>query len=327
MPEVFPPDGLFLKKMRVGELDRELQENVLAVANELGYESAVRTTSNLAFLWELYNSERVKQKRSRTKLKKAENLILKLASLDYGRVREEARREERKAGEKRPFSAVVPPLRAVTGISERLRKIFESIGLSDEKVMEKAVESLGEKEIEERAELALSSRLGEKTVKALFSSSPKLILEQDFWFRIETIEQKKEMLDWESKRKTLPPELDYRSSPAALLKDYEEIAHLLELKPAATVYQLELEKPKVRYRSKSMDPRDFVKAIKELGFEFVREAKHGWLYAHSITNAIMSIQRPHISQFELNGSTIKKKLVEAGINLDEFEEVRMRLKL
>jgi len=315
----------FLKSIRMNNLEPGLQREVLALADELGYERTIKAESSLAFLFELYGTERVK--RDRAKLRRAESLILKLATLHHETVQRTIR-EEAKRKERLPFATAGGVVgRVALTVSERMRKLFHSLGIDDEKIMVRALENFGEKEVENRIELALASRLGEEVLKALFGAHPELILESDFSFRIETIEQKKDILDSAKSTRPLPQELDYGQRPDALLLDFADIARLLSLKGQEVEQPEMIEIPKVKYRSKPMHPLDFIKVVREFGFELVREATHGWLYKNERTGAMMCIQKPHRSQFELNGSTIKKKLTEASIPLDKFEEIRQKLRL
>ncbi|MFH1222078.1 MAG: hypothetical protein V1492_03265 [Candidatus Micrarchaeota archaeon] len=315
-----------LRKTRVGELEPRLQDEIVQLASDMGYERTVVANSNLSFLFDIYQAEKVKKNRSAARLKKAEKMIMKLAELKQEQLRSPPK--EKPAEEKRPLARFA---QAQITLSERIRKVFNSIGIKDEVFMEKAVGVLGEKKIEERAEMVLASKLDEELVKAVFTFNPYMLLEfrdEKFAIAIESFETKKEIIDMG--QKPLPSAVNYHLSPMSILTDYFVIQHLLDLripkaeKPAAKKEKRERE---YKYGSRPMDPGDFTRVIKSLGFEFVRETTHGGLYKNERSGGIMCVQRGHRAQYQLNGSTIKKKLAEARVNLNEFEEHRQRLHL
>ena len=306
-----------LKKIKIGSLEPALQEEVFQLAREMEYESAIKSSSNLHFLFKIYQAEKVKRRRSEKLLKKAENLILRLATLHQGLI-------EREVKEKKEKKPRLPAGVQIT-ISQRMRTLFHSIGIDDEKVMVQAIELLGDKKIESRIDLIHASRLGDELVKKLFGMFPDMLLLPDddaFIVELETLENKRDMLDsWSRTEGPLPKAADYRETPDILLDDYQDIVRILRTripKPS--------EETLPEYRGKPMHPEDFEKVIMALGFSFVRRAKHGNMYRNE-QGVMMAVQIAHKKQMMLNAGTIKKKLQESGISLNEFEKARRGLKL
>lgn len=322
----FEPKASLIRKVRLGQLEPELQKELLEFASEIGYESTVKTSGRLDFLWKFYQAEKVKERRSKKMLKKAENLILRLESLRHEAQSRELERQEREKGKERwrvPSAAVAVPIT----VSERMRKIFESIGIEDEKTMAAAIELLGEPRVETRVELIHASEVGGELAKKVFSSVPERLLVADddqFLADLSAAESKKEIIDSWGRERGLPlSEAAYQKEPSLLFEEYHEIARLLELKTPESLPTPAEEGPK--YRGKPMEPDDFGKVVMALGFSFVRKARHGDMLRDDRGNIIM-IGKPHQGGL-LGAFAIKKKLEEAGVDLKEFEEKRMEMRL
>ena len=53
-------------------------------------------------------------------------------------------------------------------VSKKMRELFESVGISDERDMQQAIGFLGERKIEERITMARKTTLGEDLLKKVF---------------------------------------------------------------------------------------------------------------------------------------------------------------
>ncbi len=310
--------------MKVGELDPALQSEIAALARELGQDTAITASSSLHFLVKLYEAEKAKERGREKALKRAEELILRLSSLHHDIQKRESERRREERGRRIPF----PTIQGSVIVSGKLREMFESIGITDEGVMGRAVELMGEEKAEERIGMVKLMDIGPELTKRLFAVHPETILiprEDDFVSELEAIEAKKGMIDsWREANGREPPMwADYDKTPGILVDTYEDITRLLNLEPPESAGGRIKE---VRYRGKPMDPDDFARVVMAMGFGEVRDARHGKILSDGKGN-IMCVQRAHRKQEQLNPGTIKKKLTEAGVDLDEFEKKRRELKL
>ncbi|MCI0504203.1 hypothetical protein L0Y65_05865 [Candidatus Micrarchaeota archaeon] len=315
-----------LKKIKVGALEPELQREICELAAELGYEATITASSSLHFLIRLYRAEKAKDRAGADRLKKAEDMILRLSSLHFAITQREEQRRKEERKKKMPLTLIEGGLR----VSDRTRKLLNSIGIESEGVIIRAEELFGERKVGERVVLTLSTTLGEEVVRKVFAAYPETILipkEDAFLSELDAMENKKAMLDgWaQSNGRPLPAWADYNQTPGILLDTYADIARQLDIELPPEVRPTQPEK-EVKYRGKPMHPDDFMKVVKTLGFAEVRHATHGTLLRDDRGN-VMSVAKSHRSQAELNSPTIKKKLVEAGVDLDQFEEKRRQLKL
>jgi hypothetical protein len=317
--------GANLKKIRLEMLEPDLQREITELAAEMGYEATIASSSSLHFLYKIYQTEKARGERSAKALKKAEDMILRLSSLHHAITQREEQR--RKEGRKMKI-----PLTLIEGglsVSKKTRELLNSIGIEDENAIIKAEELFGEKKIEERVGLVQSTTLGKELVKKAFAAYPETILipnEDDFISELDAMENKKAILDgWaKSGERPLPAWADYNQTPGILIDTYEDITRQLEIPmPAAAPLKIGKE---ITYRGRPMDPDDFMKVVKAMGFVEVREANHGTLLRDAKSN-IMCVQKAHRKQMELNPSTIKKKLQESSVDLDEFERTRRELRL
>jgi hypothetical protein len=320
----FEPDIRILKKIRIGQLEPGLAREIVELAQSMGHETTITSKTRLDFLLRIYQAEKVREKRSKGALRKAEDLIMRLSSLHFEVMHKERsrRKEERKKGIANVPSEVEVP------VSKKLTELFSSIGIEDEKTIQKAVALFGEKECIERIELLGMCFLGEEIVKKVFGEHPETFLiasRGDFSSEIEAMESKKSFLDIARDAKGLPAWADYEHTPGILLDSYEDIVRLLKLQLPEEPPQ-STKKEEVKYRGKPMDPDDFIRVVSGLGFSPIRETKHGTLMKNA-AGGIMCVQKGHRKQEELNPSTIKKKLTEAGVDLDDFERKRRELSL
>lgn len=319
-------DRSLLKRMKMRQLEPELIREVVAFARESGYETAISSGSSLGFLLRIYQSEKVKEERGEKALRKAADLIMRLSFLQQEIMRREhaRRKEERKKRIPHMESELELPL------GRKTREMLSSIGIDDEKFAQRAVSTIGEEELAERVELVHLTTLGGELTKKVFGEFPETLLImpiQEFVSELDAMESKKEVIDsWAKANERIPGHwANYNSTPGILLDSYEDIERLLKL-------QLPESPPKsgkreeIKYRGKPMDPEDFIRVVGSLGFSPMRQTKHGTLMK-SEGGGIMCVQKGHRKQEELNPSTIKKKLTEAGVDLDEFERKRRELNL
>ncbi|MFH0885088.1 MAG: hypothetical protein V1861_05250 [Candidatus Micrarchaeota archaeon] len=314
-----------LKKIRLEMLEPELQREITELAAEMGYEATITTSSNLHFLYEIYRAEKARGERDAKALKKAEDMILRLSSLHHSIIQREEGRRKAERSRKVPLTLIEGGLTA----SKRMRELLESVGIKDEKIMEHAAGFFSEDEILSRVELIQASNLWPDAARRVFGAHPETIMiakHDEFISEIEAMENKKAVLEgWvKAHERDLPIWADYNRTPGILLDSFEDITRQLEIRLPETSPMKE--EGEVRYRGKPMDPRDFMKVTLALGFFVLREATHGTLLSDD-RGKIMCVQKAHRSQMELNQSTIKKKLNEAGVDLDEFEKKRRELRL
>ncbi|MDD5172338.1 MAG: hypothetical protein PHF60_04870 [Candidatus ainarchaeum sp.] len=318
-----------LKKIKIGELDPELRHEVLELATEMGHETTITSSSRADVLLRLYRAEKAKEKKSQKRLKKAEKLILAVSSLQFNRSQAVAREEEKKGKARIPGAAI----EAMFPVNTAMKRLFESIGITDEKAIISVVEALGEEKTKERIELVQSMRLEEDLLKKVMPLRWTVLQEANdgaFLQSLERVEIKKDIIDaWAKANNRLPvEEANYNKNPGVLWEDFQTISRMLDIKPPEEPWIKPPETSKreeIRYRGKPMDPEDFIKVVMSLGFAVIREAKHGVLLGQG--DAIMSVQRGHRRQEQLTTGTIKKKLTEAGVDLDEFEKARRGLGL
>ena len=319
-----------LRRIRISQLEPSLAREIVDFARESGYEATITSETSLGFLFRIYQAEKVKERKSGEALRKAEDLIMRLSSLHHDiQQRENLRRKEER---KRNLPLMGSGLELPVG--KRTKELLASIGIEDERFAQRAVALLGEDEIAVRAELARSTMLGEELTKKVFREFPDTLLimpRDDFVSELEAMESKKEVIDeWSKANERIPGHwANYNLSPGILLDSYEDIERLLHLEIP--------EKPKEgpprsgkreerKYKGKPMDPEDFIKVVSALGFSPIRQTRHGTLM-RSESGGILCVQKSHRKQEQLNPSTIKKKLTEAGVDLDEFERKRSGMSL
>jgi hypothetical protein len=169
---VLERERTLLKRMKVRELEPALRDEVLELAKEMDYERTIKASSNLHFLYVLYQSEKKKRRKSREALKKAENLIMTIATLQHT---ERAILSEKKGKKKkRRMKRSTTDTQIV--VSPKLLKAFRSIGIRDEAVVVRTVELLGEVEAKDRIDEILD-KLGSKAAKKTYGANPKLLQE------------------------------------------------------------------------------------------------------------------------------------------------------
>jgi hypothetical protein len=221
--------GPMLKRVKIAQLEPELLQGVLELAQEHGYEVTVTSLSDLHFLFRIYQAEKAKEERS-LQLKKAEDLILRLAGL-YS-LHHEA---ERRQAKERADSDAEHRRKPRTGLAEeditvgkRMRGLFAGIGIREEGDVQRAIAMLGEAKAEERVGIILKSSLGDELVKAFFAENPDtvwLMPDERFLDELNAMEAKKGIIDAWSGSRNEPPPLwaDYRKSPSVLLVDFEVV--------------------------------------------------------------------------------------------------------
>lgn len=308
-----------LKKLRLDQLEPSLRKEVLELALEMGQETTLVATSDLHFLFRVYQAEKAKDERSREMLRKAENLILKLSSLHHDIVRrEEVRRRQEQRGTLGKIEEFGVP------VGERAKALMESIGIKDQKVMEGAVALFGEEMIVNRVELVHSSKVEPELMKSIFSQYGSIFLipkESDFAHEIEMIEFRKDTIDnWVAVNKKNPPLwADYKVTAGILLDDLHDISRQLSIAAQEEEKPAESIKPK-SVRIPPMKKRDLHLTLGELGYNFKRKEKE--LIFERSDGFILTISDPHNGEY--SPETIKKIINDMGIYPAEFEEARKR---
>jgi predicted RNA binding protein YcfA (HicA-like mRNA interferase family) len=309
-----------LRKIRISQLEPGLRDEVLEFAGEMGYEGTLNASSRLHILLEIYNAEKAKEKKSKRMLRKAENLIMKLAGLHYATTVMEGRRPEARKKE-RPFGKVPEAMELF--ISTRMRALFGSIGISDERVMAQALGLLGEKKIEERATLILASNIGQELSKKLFSMRPVMLLEPDdgkFLGTLADLETKKDIVDtWARTREISMP---YGNSPQILLMDYPQLTQALGLlggrKEEVSGPPIG-KKEELKYRPVPMKFRDMLKVLEEYGFH-VKSLKNEAVLVHE-SGRILTVSNPHAGEY--TPATVRAIIHDLGVTPNGFETVRV----
>jgi hypothetical protein len=312
-----------LKKVKIRQLDPIIQSEAIEIAKELGIERSIKATSTLHFLYQNCCNEEAKERKSRERLQKAKNIILSLAALSEAVTHRETKRRKQEQKRKRTFRLIGENLKA----SKKTIELLKSIGIEDEKIAGQAESMFGVDSVEDRVSLIDDLDLDTDTKKKLFGSWPETFLipdEGDYISEIESIDTKKKMITtWSETNERDPPVwADFRIFPGILLDEYHDIARLLDLEEQV---REEIKKKEIVYRGKPMHPNNFTKVVEALGFEKMRESNHGTLLRRG--GHIMCVQRSHKAQAQLNRSVVKAKLVESGVDLNEFEEKRRELKL
>jgi hypothetical protein len=224
--------GSQLRGIKLSQLDPELLDCVLELAAEHG-EITIAGSTNLHFLIQIYRAEYAREKRDIDRLNKAENLILRLAGLHP--LHHEEHREENQsrgfAGRKALSNLMVENGMA---IGRKERELFESVGITDEKEMQKAISLIGEGKIAERVRLASSSRLGPGLAKLVFGENPSVLSvpkDEDFEVELRAMENKKGLIDkWVAvSGEPLPIWANYTESPNVLLVNYANLYRALVL--------------------------------------------------------------------------------------------------
>jgi predicted RNA binding protein YcfA (HicA-like mRNA interferase family) len=320
-----------LKRIKIGELAPELRHEVLQLAIEMGHEATITASSRADVLLKLYRTEKAKEKKSQKRLKKAEELILAVSSLQFDRSQQAvAREEEKKKGKARIPGGAID---AMFPVNTAMKRLFESIGITDEKAMISVLEALGDEKTKERIELVKMMQLEEGLVKRIMPLKWAVLQEPNdgaFLQTLERVEVKKEMIDaWAKANSRVPPEeANYNKNPGVLWEDFHTISRMLDIKPREEPWIKPPETSKraeMQYRGKPMDPEDFIKVVQQLGFSVIRETKHGTMVGRG--ENITIVAKAHKKQMMLNTSTIKKMLTDASVKLNEFETARRELGL
>ncbi|MEM4166371.1 MAG: hypothetical protein QW153_03880 [Candidatus Bilamarchaeaceae archaeon] len=314
-----------LKNTFFYELNDETKKRLEELAKDLGYEKTITPKTRLSFLLKVYQTKKAKKNAAR-RLKEAEKMIMQIASLRYNELK--GKEEKEKKEDKKNFQSTAIFSDISFLVNERMKKIFERLGIKDKKSIEEAIWSLGEKEVENRAEIVFSSKLDEKTIQGIFDFNPKLIMEsfEKFVATIEMLETKKEIIDaWKKSHEEKPP-LDYAIEPAILFTDYAVLQKILSEAPKEKDQKV-TEKEEVEYRAKPMRAEDLIKILtKGFGCE-VREGNH-YIVLNPSNGKTTTISKSHKGQMELNKSVIKKIVQQQlGIDLNTFQKKREEMGL
>ena len=305
---------LALRKIRMRELPPEIQLEVQELSKELHYEGTIKSSSSLQFLYELYQAQ--KEKKDEKALKRAEKMIMSLATLSHARV---SGAKARKKTEKR--ARMAPVSEAEMALSQKIRGAFLQMGIKDENFMRKALGLLGEAEVIDRSELVLATKLEKKTRKSLFRKHPEILLvpRQDLFAKdLEIIEKKREIFDMMREIDAIPEGMDYKVDSSALLMSSRDIMDFLKLDAGEPVP----ESGESEGGLPTLTRRQFVKRMKQLGFEKRREVRHGAFFTNPDTGKTIMIQNTHSQGTERYVETgiLRRKLKEAGVSVKQFNE-------
>ena len=105
-----------LRKIRMRELPPEIQTQVQEISKELHYEGTIKSSSSLHFLYELYQAQ--KEKTDEKALRKAEKMIMSLATLSHARIY--AKKKEKKMENPR----LAPMSEPEMALSEKIKGAF-----------------------------------------------------------------------------------------------------------------------------------------------------------------------------------------------------------
>lgn len=317
-----------LKKIRIGELEPGLRDEVLRLATEMEHEVTITSASRADVLLKLYRAERAKEKRSLKRLKKAEKLILAISTLHLDSTRRAAAQEAKKENKVRmPASAI----EAALPLSAALRKAFESIGITDEKAISAVVESVGEMKAMERLDLVQGMKLDPELIKKVMPLKPLVLIELDdsFLQSIETLEAKKEMIDsWSKANTRMPPEeANYNKNPGVLWEEFHVIARILEARPPelpkVTEEKIKPKKAKVRYVSRPMKRTELFASLEELGFKFSRH-RNEVVWEHENGGTLTTSYKDEYPS-EVIGDILADLHRRFTITREQFAEARQRV--
>ncbi len=317
--------GPQLKRIKISQLQPDLLEGVLELAEEHGYEITITSLSDVHFLFRIYQSEKIKQKKDLKRLKKAEDLILRLAGV-YSLHHDEERRKEKErqdTDEKRPKARPLA-LEEDMRVSRKMKELFESVGITDERDMQQGIGFLGEAKIEERISIAKKTTLGPELLKKVFGEHPEelwKIKDDAFLDQMNAMEAKKGIIDaWSGANNQAPPLwADYNQSPSVLLVDFEVILAGLGIGKLAE--EEEGKPPGV------IEPERTVPARPSAGVEAPRPAKETDEEADMRRLSILHDPRSEMAvrAYKREGGGLRGKLAalsELGIDVTRLSSVR-----
>jgi hypothetical protein len=304
--------GPQLKRIKIAQLEPELLAGVLEIAEEHGYEVTITASSDLGFLYQIYKAENARRKKDLKRLKKAQDMIMRLAgaySLHHATARQEAKSREERRGGFRGAS-----MEYDMEVSKRMRELFNSIGINDEREMERAVSLLGEGKIEERVSEIMRSRLWPEPARSVFGENPETIRmpkDDDFTGELCAMEDKKDILDaWkDATGNQLPVWADYDESPSVLLVEYTVICKVLGI---ASAEGARMEEDAASERAGPLDRKGLEKTLGELGFRMERE-DGGLVFSHE-DGRVITITDP--GEGKLDARALWKVLGTAGSEPD-----------
>lgn len=318
-----------LKKTRVRELDPALRKEVLGLASELENETTITTKSNLHFIFELYQKERKRDKKNLKILRKAEQIMANLAELH------QLRHERNRPPIKRDDTPIIG--RHFGGsemqFSRKITELFESIGITERKEMERIVGIIGEREVETRIETIHISKLEGETAKALFGKHPELLCipeEAAFFEKIEGIEKKIAVIDAYMNSTGIPESMDYRKFSDVLLLDMGEVVSNLNMDTANKVTKDEVtetaeQQKGPKYIARTMKTKEMAAVLAALGYVKDR-GKNELVYTlHQDRRkegmaVVLTMSNPHDGEYEKG--VVRFIIRDMGIRPDEFEKVR-----
>ncbi len=309
-------------RIKIRELKPKLREEVQELAREMNYERTLKASSSLSFLFRLYEEEKAKKSRSRKLLKKAEKMILKLAGLHHDSQSGAAQgKKKAKRGPKR----IPKPAQFHMALSKKITDVFASIGITDRDKMLRIIGTIGERKVEERAELLLASDLGEETVKALLGKYDAMLiqpLDDIFVIDIEMFEKKKNLLELVFMKGMMTEPPDLTKDPELLLLNAKELSEILGLGEP---------KPTMQKDSGGLIPamttKAFIKVMEGLGCRKLKRATHGTFYEYGDEEGnqrMILIQNPHKGQDQMDKSVMREKLRELGITIEQFNASRSK---
>jgi hypothetical protein len=329
-----------LKRMKVGELEPLLQKELIEIATGLSGECTLTKASSVHAFYRMYAEEKAKEKKNRRMLRKAEEMISRLASLNLHHDAQQSlnrrqaiqQREASRRREERGRKVPLTPLPAAIMISARMRSLFESIGITHTRDMEQAVGVLGEEKAAERIGMVHAMTIAESLVKKVFAEHPETIRiprDADFYYELESIEAKKALLDTQKSagKGPLPPWADYDITPGILVDDYHHISRLLSIPVPAEAPQ-EAEEKKPRYTGRPMKIGEMKATLSVLGWEFVRFTGELHFQKPYVDEdrvkkfRTVTISKPHDGEY--NPVTVRKIINNISVTPSEFEEARRK---
>lgn len=344
-----------LRKIRINQLEPDLRNEVLEFAGEMGYEGTVNASSRLHILLDIYNAEKAKEKKSKRMLRKAENLIMKLAGLHYAAAAMEARRAAAQKKE-RPFGKAAETMELF--ISPRMKSLFESIGIRDERVMQKAVGLYGEHNVEGRIGLVQDSTLGRALVQKLFGMKPDIMLENDaaFVLKLDVMEGSKSLIDkWCRLHKVPIEKAVYQTMPQEIFRSLRSLGEVYEIvkleearqreaaekaaereaaariaargpeKRKAPVLTDEDRRKPVNYRPQTLRKQELDMVLNGFGFHYVTDEGGERKFRNAEGEDLIVSHRQHEYEKELVGKIIGEKGLKT--TPEEFERVKRKLKV
>ncbi|MEW5996559.1 MAG: hypothetical protein AB1657_03120 [Candidatus Micrarchaeota archaeon] len=252
-----------LKRMKAGSLSPELYGEISGFLSSLKPDFALSGRTSLHAIYAILQGTK-KKKLPAKQLRKAEEIIRALCAAAEAREirfgKAGAAPEEKGAGKKNFPVPGQPELRMI--VSEEARRKFRSLGITSERDMERVAGAIGEEEFSRRHAKVLEM-LPRRAYVPFFSKVPDFLASSDFYPALILLHEKIGVIDRVfGDRK--PKGLDYEKDPAALFRNFREIAETagLDALIGRTISQWSSERP-----DRAVDP------YKKLDFSGLRDPK------------------------------------------------------